>query len=701
MADPLTLIDYIAPLVGFLSIAFAGGIALQINKHEIGTEKMTEIYNAIRTGSKAYLYRQYKTISIIAIVLAIVLFIAFDNPRDGIPKISFSFLVGAAFSLLAGYVGMDVATRANARTATAGKHGTQLPLDIAYRGGLVMGLFNVGLSLIAVSALFYLYGQEISLIVGLAFGSSLAALFAQLGGGIFTKAADVGADLVGKVEAGIPEDDPRNPAVIADNVGDNVGDVAGRGADLFESITAENIAAMIVGVAIASILDNSAFVILPLLACALGLIATVVGLPFVRSKNFTDPMIPMRNGMIVTTILVIIGLYFLITQTVQSINLFYASLVGVFSSLLIFVITLYYTASKYRPVNTISEASESGPGVNIITGFSVALESTVLPILVIIFALGGGFYFGELFALEHAGKISPQLGGIYGTAVATMGMLSVAGVILSMDGFGPIVDNAGGMAEMSGADKSLRDRIDLFDAAGNTTKALTKGYALSSAGLAALILFQAYLIDLTHLSQEFGLIEIVSVESIIINLIDYKIIIALFIGGLLPYAFASFAIRAVGKTAFEVVAEVRRQFKEKPGILKGTESPDYGKAIDISTIAAQKEMIIPGLLPVVVPLIVGVVLGPFAVGAFLLSATVSGTLLAFMMNTGGAAWDNAKKNIETGKFGGKGSDAHKAAVVGDTLGDPFKDTAGPALHVLVKLINTISLTFIPLFLMFA
>ena len=696
MADPLTLIDYIAPLVGFLSIAFAGFIALQINKHEIGTEKMTEIYNAIRTGSKAYLYRQYKTISVIAIVLAIVLFLAFDNPRDGIPKVSFAFLVGAAFSLLAGYVGMDVATRANARTATAGKHGTQVPLDIAYRGGLVMGLFNVGLSLIAVSGLFYLYGQDISLIVGLGFGSSLAALFAQLGGGIFTKAADVGADLVGKVEAGIPEDDPRNPAVIADNVGDNVGDVAGRGADLFESITAENIAAMIVGVAIASVLDNPAFVILPLLACALGLIATVLGLPFVRSKNFTDPMIPMRNGMIVTTVLVIIGLYFLITQTVQSINLFYASLVGVFSSLMIFVITLYYTASQYRPVNTISEASESGPGVNIITGFSVALESTVLPILVIIFALGGGFYFGELFALEHAGKISPQLGGIYGTAVATMGMLAVAGVILSMDGFGPIVDNAGGMAEMSGSDKSLRDRIDLFDAAGNTTKALTKGYALSSAGLAALILFQAYLIDLTHLST-----EIVTVESIIINLIDYKIIIALFIGGLLPYAFASFAIRAVGKTAFQVVAEVRRQFKEKPGILKGTESPDYGKAIDISTIAAQKEMIIPGLLPVVVPLIVGVVLGPFAVGAFLLSATVSGTLLAFLMNTGGAAWDNAKKNIETGKFGGKGSEAHKAAVVGDTLGDPFKDTAGPALHVLVKLINTISLTFIPLFLLFA
>ena len=445
---------------------------------------------------------------------------------------------------------------------------------------------------------------------------------------------------------------------------------------------------MIVGVAIATAIGEPLFVILPLLACAIGLIATVIGLPFVRAKNFTDPMIPMRNGMIVTTILIVIGLYFLITNTVQSIFLFYASLVGVFSSLMIVAITLYYTASKYRPVISISSASESGPGVNIITGFSVALESTILPILVIIFALAGGYYFGEQFALEHA-SISPQLGGIYGTAVATMGMLSLAGVILSMDGFGPIVDNAGGMAEMSGADKSLRDRIDIFDAAGNTTKALTKGYALSSAGLAALILFQAYLIDLGRY---------IPVESI--NLIDINIIIALFIGGLLPFAFAAFAIRAVGKTAFKIVAEVRRQFKEKPGILKGTESPDYGKAIDISTISAQKEMIIPGLLPIIVPIIVGVVLGPYAVGAFLLSATVSGTLLAFMMNTGGAAWDNAKKNIETGLFGGKGSDAHKAAIVGDTLGDPFKDTAGPALHVLVKLINTMALTFIPLFVLF-
>ena len=693
MSEPLTYIDFIAPVVGLASIFFAAYIAITINKYEIGNEKITKLYNAIRIGSKAYLYRQYRTISIIAVIVAIILYIALDYPREDIfprmPMVSFSFIIGAAFSLLAGYIGMDVATRANARTATAAKTSTETSLNIAYRGGLVMGLFNIGLSLLAVSVLFYIYGQQIQLIIGLAFGASLAALFAQLGGGIFTKAADVGADLVGKVEAGIPEDDPRNPAVIADNVGDNVGDVAGRGADLFESITAENIAAMIVGVAIATALDEPSFVILPLLACALGLIATVIGLPFVRAKNFTDPMIPMRNGMIVTTILIVIGLYFLITNTVHSISLFYASLVGVVSSLLIFVITLYYTASQYRPVTSISSASQSGPGVNIITGFSVALESTILPVLVIVFALGGGFYFGEQFALEHA-NISPQLGGIYGTAVATMGMLSIAGVILSMDGFGPIVDNAGGLAEMSGADKSLRDKIDIFDAAGNTTKALTKGYALSSAGLAALILFQAYLIDLGHY---------IPVESI--NLIDLNIIIALSIGGLLPFAFAAFAIRAVGTTAFQIVAEVRRQFKENPGILKGTALPDYGKAIDISTISAQKGMIIPGLLPIIVPVIVGIVLGPYAVGAFLLSATVSGTLLAFLMNTGGAAWDNAKKNIETGKFGGKGSYAHKASIVGDTLGDPFKDTAGPALHVLVKLINTMALTFIPLFVMFA
>ena len=693
MVFGLSLLELLAPLTGIGSLLFAAYLYFWITKFEIGNEKMVEIYNAIRDGSKAYLNRQYRTISIISIIIAILLYFVFDwRLYSGTPYVSVAFTIGAAFSLAAGYIGMDVATRANARTTFASSKDLETPLKISYYGGLVMGLFNVGLSLIAVSGLFYIYGQRPELLVGLGFGASLAALFAQLGGGIFTKAADVGADLVGKVEAGIPEDDPRNPAVIADNVGDNVGDVAGRGADLFESMTAENIGAMIVGVTIAVALNNPLFVIFPLLARAVGIFATILGIPFVRSKNFTDPMIPMRNGMIVTTLLVVIGLYVLITQTIVNMNLYYASLVGVASSFLIFIITQYYTEYRYRPVKEISKSSESGPAVNIITGFSVGLESTALPLLLIVGALFGGYHFGSAFAVDTG--ISTTLGGIYGTAIATMGMLAVAGMILGMDGFGPIVDNAAGIAEMSGADKSIRDRMDAFDAAGNTTKALTKGYALVSAGLAAVLLFQAYLQEYSHITN-------IPLESIAVDIVRIEVLLALFIGGLLPYIFSAFAIRAVGRAAYEVVAEVRRQFKEIPGIMENKAKPDYKKCVDISTKAAQREMIIPGLMPVVVPLVVGLIFGPIAVGAFLISATISGTLLAFMMNTGGGAWDNAKKYIETGAHGGKGSEAHKAAVVGDTVGDPFKDTAGPSLHVLVKLINTVSLTSILLFVMYS
>ncbi len=694
--------ELIAPISGVVALVVALYLAVWINRFEPGTEKMKEIYDAIRVGSKAYLRRQYKTIAVISLILTGLLYLAFDfGPHAGTPYVSFAFLIGAAFSLAAGYVGMDVATRANARTAYAMHKGVQLPMKIAYNGGLVMGLFNVGLSLLAVSGLFYAYGQQPELIIGLAFGASLAALFAQLGGGIFTKAADVGADIVGKVEAGIPEDDARNPAVIADNVGDNVGDVAGRGADLFESMTAENIGAMIVGVGLVAVTGNAFFVIFPLLARAVGIFGTIIGIPFVRAKNFTNPMVPMRNGIIATTIFIVIGLYFLVMATIQSINLFFAALVGVIASLLIFLITQYYTERGYRPVEEIARASKTGAAVNIITGFAVGLESTGLPVLVIVGAILGGFYFGNNFvaeapALFGAGVvIDPLLGGIYGTAVATMGMLSVAGVILGMDGFGPIVDNAAGIAQMSGAPKELREKIDLFDAAGNTTKALTKGYALGSAGLAALLLFQAYLSEYAKASGK------TAVEAITLKIVSPEVIAALFIGGLLPYVFSSLAIRAVGNAAFKVVEEVRRQFREIPGLMEGKASPDYSKCVDISTLSAQKQMIIPGILPVLVPIVIGLTLGPVAVGAFLISATVSGTLLAYMMNTGGAAWDNAKKYIETGVYGGKGSEAHKAAVVGDTVGDPFKDTAGPSLHVLVKLINTVSLTFVPFFVLYA
>ena len=694
--------ELIAPITGIIALVVALYLAVWINRFEPGTDRMKEIYDAIRVGSKAYLRRQYKTISIIAVILTLLLYGAFDfGPHGGVPYVSLAFLVGAAFSLAAGYVGMDVSTRANARTSYATHKGVELPMKIAYNGGLVMGLFNVGLSLLAVSVLFYAYGQKPELIIGLGFGASLAALFAQLGGGIFTKAADVGADIVGKVEAGIPEDDPRNPPVIADNVGDNVGDVAGRGADLFESMTAENIGAMIVGVGLVAATGNAFFVIFPLLARAVGIFGTIIGLPFVRAKNFTNPMIPMRNGIIATTIIIVIGLYLLVTVTIQSINLFFAAVIGVGASLLIFLITQYYTERGYRPVEEIATASKTGPAVNIITGFAVGLESTGLPVLVIVGAILGGFYFGSNFvaeapALFGAGiAVDPLIGGIYGTAVATMGMLSVAGVILGMDGFGPIVDNAAGIAQMSGAPKEVREKIDLFDAAGNTTKALTKGYALGSAGLAALLLFQAYLSEYAKAAGKPIL------EAITVKIVSPEVIAALFIGGLLPYVFSSFAIRAVGKAAFQVVEEVRRQFKEIPGLMEGKASPDYSKCVDISTLTAQKQMIIPGIMPVLVPIFIGFTLGPIAVGAFLISATVSGTMLAYMMNTGGAAWDNAKKYIETGVYGGKGSEAHKAAVVGDTVGDPFKDTAGPSLHVLVKLINTVSLTFVPLFVLYA
>jgi len=690
-------IDFVAPITGIIALAFAAYLALWINKFETGNERMTQIYQAIRVGSRAYLRRQYTTILILSAVLAVLLYVLFDfGPNQGAPLVSFAFIIGATFSLLAAYIGMDVATRANVRTTYASLRGIELPLKISYYGGLVMGLFNVGLSLLAVSGLFYLYGAEKpELIIGLAFGASLSALFAQLGGGIFTKAADVGADIVGKIEVGIPEDDPRNPAVIADMVGDNVGDVAGRGADLFESMTAENIGAMIIGVALFAALGNPAFVIFPLLARAVGIIGTILGIPFVRSKNFTDPMVPMRNGMIATTLIIVVGLFILVSGTILSINLYFASLVGVGASVAIFLITQYYTSYAHRPVKDIAKSSTSGPGLNIITGFSVALESTALPVLVIVLALGGGYYFGTLFAAEEA-AVTVQLGGIYGTAVATMGMLAVAGMILGMDGFGPIVDNAAGIAQMSGADPAIRKQIDSFDAAGNTTKALTKGYALGSAGLAALLLFQAYLSDYSTQASLLG-----RSGSIVVDIVQPQILAALFIGGLLPYIFSAFTIRAVGRTAIKVVEEVRRQFREIPGLMEGKVAPDYSKTVDIITVAAQKEMILPGLLPVLVPIIIGLTLGPLAVGAFLISATVSGTLLAFMMNTGGAAWDNAKKYIETGELGGKGSDTHKAAVVGDTVGDPFKDTAGPALHVLVKLINTVALTFVSIFVLFA
>lgn len=659
---------------GIVALAVAVWLALWISKQKVENKKMEEIAAAIREGARAYLFRQYKTISVIAVVLTVIFYYVLGAGT------AWAFLLGALCSLLAGYVSMDVATRSNARTAYAARYGSDRSLRISFYGGLVMGLFNVGLSLLGVTTLFIVYGNNPTLIVGFGFGASLSALFAQLGGGIFTKAADVGADLVGKVEAGIPEDDPRNAAVIADNVGDNVGDVAGRGADLFESMTGENIGAMIIGFSLYAITRNFFFVIFPLLARSVGIFSSILAVPFVRMRGRKDPMVALRDGVIAAIIFAVIGFYILITYTIGDMNLYYASLVGLVASILIVLITEYYTSKAHKPVQEIAEASKTGHATNIIRGFAISLEATGMPVIVISIAILSAYALGTRFAAANG--VGSFIGGIYGTAIATMGMLSIAGIILGLDGLGPIVDNAGGIAEMSHADKRVRNMMDLFDSTGNTTKALTKGYAMASAGLAALLLFQAYL-------------QVTGVK--LVDIVQPPILIGLFIGALLPFTFASFAITAVGRAAFDIVNEVRRQFREIKGLMEGKAKPDYSKAVDIATVAAQRGMIVPGLLPVVVPVIVGYLLGAAAVGALILGTTITGFLLAMQMNTGGAAWDNAKKYIEEGNLGGKGSEAHKAAVTGDTLGDPLKDTAGPSLHVLVKLINTASLTLAPLF----
>ena len=673
-----------ALLGGALALGVAGILTYLVVREKVDDEKMLEIYSAIREGAIAYLKTQYRTIFIIAIILTFVLYLVFDGPNyGGIPYISIGFLLGSGASLAAGWISMDVATRANVRAAYSAKHSLIKTLRIGFYGGMVMGLFNVGLSLLGITALYYIFNRSPELIVGFGFGASLAALFAQLGGGIYTKAADIGADLVGKVEAGIPEDDPRNPAVIADNVGDNVGDVAGRGADLFESMSAENIGAMIIGVALAAATGNEAFIIFPLLARAVGIIAALLGIIFVKGDVEKNPFIPLRNGMVATTIFALIGFYFLVIETIHSIYLYYAALAGVVTGILMLLITDYYTGYHYRPVREVAEASVTGPATNILSGLAAGMESTVLPVVVVSAVLLASYYFGTLFATEMG--LNVHIGGVYGTAVATMGMLSVAGFVLGLDGYGPIADNAGGIVEMSGQPDEVREAVDKFDAVGNTTKALTKGYAMGSAGLAALLLIQAYL-------------DIVKVEFL--DLLNINNLIGLFIGALIPFFFSSLAIRAVSKAAKQMVEEVRRQFREIPGILEWKAKPDYARCVSISTLAAQKGMVPPTLLTLLAPLVVGFIFGVEGVGALNIGATFSGFILAMLMNTGGAIWDNAKKYIEMGHFGGKGSEAHRAGVVGDTVGDPLKDTAGPSLHILIKLINTFSLVFGPLFLVY-
>jgi K(+)-stimulated pyrophosphate-energized sodium pump len=688
---------------GALGILFALAMASYVLRRDTGTPEMKEIADTIYEGAVAYLNRQYRTIALIALVTAILIGIIIGFVGIGLEDIdnftagwrtSLAFLAGALASGVAGYIGMLVAVRSNIRTAAAARRSLGEALLVALRGGAVSGFLIVALSLMGVAGIFYAYnGYEnpavaARLIVGFGFGASFVALFAQLGGGIYTKAADVGADLVGKVEAGIPEDDPRNAAVIADLVGDNVGDCAGRGADLFESTAAENIGAMVLGAAIflAAGQNNPEYILFSLVVGAIGLLASIIGILSVRPGENPDPLAALNRGFLVTVGLSVVGLFVAVLWMLDGeFWLFLAGLVGIATAFAFLVITQYYTATNYRPVKNIAEASRTGPATNVISGLSIGFENTALPALVISVALSLAYWAGQQAALTDNGFIN----GVYGTAVATMGMLMSAGYVLAMDVFGPITDNAGGITEMSNQPQEVRDRTDALDSVGNTTKALTKGYAIGSAALAAFLLFSAYLAEARVTS---------------VNLADVRVFIGGFLGAMLVFLFSSLAIRAVGRAAGDMIEEVRRQFRSNPGIMAGTVRPDYARAVDISTRAALREMILPGMLAVFAPVVVGVVLRAEALAALLIVGTMTGILLALVMNNGGGAWDNAKKLIESGEMKDedgsvirKGSLTHAAAVVGDTVGDPFKDTAGPSLHVLIKLLATITLVLAPLF----
>jgi K(+)-stimulated pyrophosphate-energized sodium pump len=699
--------------ISCLSLLFAVYLARHVLQHEMGTEKMQEISNAIKEGAEAFLSRQNRTIILFSTVLAVLIFLLYafvrtPSPADPVPPVqmafwtTLSFVLGALCSVIAGYVGMWVSIRANIRTAAAVRSSLNEALKIAMRGGAVSGLFVVAMSLLGVGGLYYLLEalghdpQKIPFtIVGYGFGASFVALFAQLGGGIYTKAADVGADLVGKVEAGIPEDDPRNPAVIADLVGDNVGDCAGRGADLFESTAAENIGAMILGVGLYPFFGLKG-ILFPLVARAFGLIASIIGVMIVKSEEKEDPMAALNRGYYVTSALAIVGFFFaarwlLAVDSAQHpeatsawFYFFLCGVIGIAMAQAFVYITQYYTEYKYRPVKSIVEASQTGPATNIIAGMAVGLECTAIPVGVISVAILASYYLGNLSGVPHA--------GLFGTAVATMGMLGTAAYVLAMDTFGPITDNAGGIIEMSGQPEEVRHKTDRLDAVGNTTKALTKGYAIGSAALAAFLLFSAYLDEVAHYGSK--------LESV--NIAKPEVFVGGLLGAMLVFLFSALAIRAVGKAAYYVINEVRRQFKENPNILKGTAKPDYARCVDIVTVGALKEMVLPGLIAVGMPIAVGLIFRLFGMGAevvaaFLMVGTIAGILMATFLNNSGGAWDNAKKFIETGAHGGKGSETHKAAVVGDTVGDPFKDTAGPSLHVLIKLLATITLVLAPLF----
>ncbi|MGN6564332.1 MAG: sodium-translocating pyrophosphatase [Thermomicrobiales bacterium] len=716
-----TALIWAVPVLGIIGVVTAFFLARSVLARDTGTPEMQKIGRAIFEGATAYLRRQYQTIGLFAIVAAILLtalITGFSGFSQGWHT-GVAFLIGAAMSGISGFIGMFVAVQANQRTASAARRSLNEALTVALRAGAVSGLLVVSLSLLGVLGIFYIFGGASDpgkapfLIIGYAFGASFVALFAQLGGGIYTKAADVGADLVGKVEAGLPEDDPRNPAVIADLVGDNVGDCAGRGADLFESTAAENIGAMVLGVALFEVSKTAAnpngnvgWIFFPLIVLAFGLLASIIGVLVVNPRGtINDPMSVLNRGFYVTAGLSIIFMVFISSVVIPEGKGLFAicGLLGIAMSLVFVYITQYYTSGTYYPVRQIAEASKTGPATNIISGLAIGFETTGMPAVTISVVLFAAYKLGE-----HTGVAS---GGIFGTAVATMGMLMGAGYILAMDSFGPITDNAGGIVELSDQPEAVRDVTDALDSAGNTTKALTKGYAVGSAALAAFLLFSAYL-------DEVGNLRLTKANDVItsptgqaiwnlahqVNLGKVEVFIGGFLGAMLIFLFSSFAIRAVGRAAGGMITEVRRQWRENPGILEGTVPPDYAACVDISVRSALREMVVPGLLAVAVPVIVGVLLKSEAAAGMLMVGTMVGVLMANVLNNGGGAWDNAKKFIEAGNLKDdqgntlrKGSEPHAAAVVGDTVGDPFKDTAGPSLHVLIKLLATITLVLAPLF----